>query len=388
MVNFDFYNDCCGCGGCYNICPVKAINMSENEEGFKIPVIDTNKCINCGQCEKVCPHLSNNKVNNIDNIAWLYASKNAQAKKKSSSGAAFYEIAKAGIKNGYYVSGCVWDDKLTAIHIVGNNMDVVHSMQGSKYVQSDTKTIYKDIIDLLKQGQKVIFSGVPCQCTAMGNYVNNIANGKYRESLLTVALICHGVASPLVWESFKKWTSEKKNSNLIGVNFRDKTKEGYKKSYCRYDYADGHATYLPTFLPSSKYIEATLVYNLAIRNSCSHCDCKGHNENIDIILGDWYKEYKGDGILGTSCIVAYTKRGESYLLENITNLKEIEYSEIYKENRFIEESEHLGANRAKFFSVIKDYRSWNKIERLYPAKYPLKKFLIKTGLYDIINGKV
>lgn len=111
--------------------------------------------------------------------------------------------------------------------------------------------VYKDVLDLLKQGQKVIFSGVPCQCTAMSNFVNNTANGKYRENLITVALICHGVASPLAWESFKKWTSTKENSDLVGVNFRDKTKEGYKKSYCRYDYADGHSTYLPTFLPAN-----------------------------------------------------------------------------------------------------------------------------------------
>lgn len=388
MINFDFYNDCCGCGGCFNACPVNAINMNENEEGFKWPVIDINKCINCGLCEKVCPHLSNNKKDNIQDPSWLYVSRDNHAKKKSASGAAFYEIAKSGIDKGYFVCGCVWDENLVAMHYVGADLNAVQRMQGSKYVQSDIKTIYKDIINLLKQGKKIIFSGVPCQCTAIGNFVSNVANGIYRDNLLTVAVICHGVASPLAWESFKKWTSEKEKSKLVGVNFRDKTMEGYKKSYCRYDYEDGHSTYLPTFLPSSKYIEASLVYNLAIRNSCSHCDCKGHNENIDIILGDWYKEYEGEGSLGTSCIVTYTKRGEAYILENLSNLKGIEYGEIYKENRFIEESEHPGLNRTKFFSAIKNYKSWNHIERLYPVKYPLKKFLIKTGLYDIIKGKV
>lgn len=105
------------------------------------------------------------------------------------------------------------------------------------------------------------------------------------------------------------------------------------------------------------------------------------------MLGDWYKEYQGEGNLGTSCIVAYTKRGERYILENLTDLKEIEYLEIYKENKFIEESECLGVNRPKFFKQIKDYQSWDNIERLYPPKYPIKKFLIKTGLYDIIKGK-
>ena len=34
MINFDFYKNCYGCRNCENICPVQAIKMIENEEGF------------------------------------------------------------------------------------------------------------------------------------------------------------------------------------------------------------------------------------------------------------------------------------------------------------------------------------------------------------------
>ena len=51
--------ECCGCTACFAICPVKAITMKEDEEGFLYPVIDEKKCIKCYKCMKVCP-LKNN----------------------------------------------------------------------------------------------------------------------------------------------------------------------------------------------------------------------------------------------------------------------------------------------------------------------------------------
>lgn len=39
--------DCCGCTACMNICPVKAITMVPDEEGFLYPFIDEEKCIHC-----------------------------------------------------------------------------------------------------------------------------------------------------------------------------------------------------------------------------------------------------------------------------------------------------------------------------------------------------
>ena len=46
---------CCGCTGCYAICPKKAIIMVEDEEGFDYPIICEQKCIRCYRCIKVCP---------------------------------------------------------------------------------------------------------------------------------------------------------------------------------------------------------------------------------------------------------------------------------------------------------------------------------------------
>ena len=46
--------NCCGCSACYAICPVGAIEMQEDEEGFLYPKVNHEKCIECHKCIKVC----------------------------------------------------------------------------------------------------------------------------------------------------------------------------------------------------------------------------------------------------------------------------------------------------------------------------------------------
>lgn len=43
------------CTACHAICPVDAINMIPDEEGFEYPVIYKDKCSECYQCIRVCP---------------------------------------------------------------------------------------------------------------------------------------------------------------------------------------------------------------------------------------------------------------------------------------------------------------------------------------------
>ena len=46
--------DCCGCGACMFICPVGAITMVPDEEGFDYPAVDTAKCVACKNCITIC----------------------------------------------------------------------------------------------------------------------------------------------------------------------------------------------------------------------------------------------------------------------------------------------------------------------------------------------
>lgn len=54
-ILFRSKEECCGCSACHAICPLKAISMVEDEEGFEYPQIDEECCIRCNKCMQVCP---------------------------------------------------------------------------------------------------------------------------------------------------------------------------------------------------------------------------------------------------------------------------------------------------------------------------------------------
>ena len=53
-VLYENRENCCGCTACFAICPVQAISMLPDEEGFLYPVVDAEKCIRCYKCISVC----------------------------------------------------------------------------------------------------------------------------------------------------------------------------------------------------------------------------------------------------------------------------------------------------------------------------------------------
>ena len=64
MNNISNNRNCTGCGACSYVCPAKAIEVKENENGFFKANIDFCKCVNCGMCLKVCHCFSFNETKN------------------------------------------------------------------------------------------------------------------------------------------------------------------------------------------------------------------------------------------------------------------------------------------------------------------------------------
>lgn len=59
MVPYKKKEDCCGCSACAAICPLDAIRMMLDEDGYYYPQINYISCVSCGLCKEVCEFSKN-----------------------------------------------------------------------------------------------------------------------------------------------------------------------------------------------------------------------------------------------------------------------------------------------------------------------------------------
>ena len=150
---------CTGCTACYNACPISAIEMKENKEGFLYPAVDYSKCIKCGKCISICPAI-NQTANLDDESVDVYVAYNTDEKirERSSSGGVFTLIAENILNDGGIVYGAAFDDNWNVIHKRMDNITDLDLLRGSKYVQSNLCDTYSRCVYDLKNGKKVLFS--------------------------------------------------------------------------------------------------------------------------------------------------------------------------------------------------------------------------------------
>ena len=205
---------CTGCGLCKNICPRNAIQMVPKETtGHFYPVIDSEKCVDCGLCRKMCPTMDEEEFREpkVVYAAWR---KNAGQQKGSSSGGVAAALYETAIANGFYIVG-TWttDDFVTQMKATKELCDI-ESFTSSKYVQADSDDVYEKIGGLIRQKERVLFIGTPCQCAAARKLYNS------KEYLITVDLICHGVPSQSTFRDYLEWIQKKKNKEITEASFR------------------------------------------------------------------------------------------------------------------------------------------------------------------------
>lgn len=173
--------------------------MIESPDGFLTAVINQDLCVDCGLCKKRCPQ--NADVEKVSAKKVFAARlKDDKILYKSASGGAFAGIAKAWQEEGGVVFGVAYDKDWNAKHICASSLDELEPILSSKYVQADTCQSYKEVKQYLNDGKKVLFSGTGCQIGGLKAFLK-----KDYANLLTVDLICHGVASPHRMVGLPKW---------------------------------------------------------------------------------------------------------------------------------------------------------------------------------------
>lgn len=321
-------DDCTGCFACENACRKSAIIRVKNPEGFQYPEIQHDICVSCHACQRACPVLSPIEKFQKGKVyaAW---NKNSEIRSKSSSGGMFSVFAEAILNDGGVVVGASMFEDGYVRHIAITDRNELNRLRGSKYVQSIIRhDIYVKIKECLSNGQKVLFSGTPCQVAAVTKSFK-----RYTDLLYTIDLVCHGVPSPDFFASFYS-KLKKKIPNLVSYQFRD-----YKNwlvctnvnvnvnvngsIYNRYLYGE------PTF-----YQDAFLKGYLH-RENCYHCQYTSVNRVSDITLADFWgigktKPIDGDYKRGCSMVSINSDKGQDIM-------RAIE-GNIYYEQRDIQET--------------------------------------------------
>lgn len=348
MIEIKDKTRCMGCHACYNRCPVQAIEMVEDEKGFKYPQVNKEKCINCGLCERVCPILNQRKVENTPK-AYAVKNKNEEIREKSSSGGMFSLIAEKVLQDGGVVFGVAFNEKLELKHTYVEKFEDLQIFRGSKYLQSIVGKTYSKVKDFLIEGRKVMYTGTPCQIEGLKSYL-----GKEYENLFTQDIICHGVPSPKVHEMYLKYLRDKyKTKNIKNIIHR--TKINGWKNWCvniKFD----NSEYIKAH-EQDPYMQAFL-RNTSLRESCYNCQFKKKHRISDITLADfWGIENvvpEMDDDRGTSLVIINSEKGKKIFeqIKDKINYKQVDFEEAIRYNPSMTTSVKPDPNREKFFENL------------------------------------
>jgi len=369
---------CTGCRMCVQICPVKAIDMKENEEGFFEPIINKEKCIKCGLCFKRCPQLNDVKVGKKINSHKVFAmkNKNTEEQKNSSSGGVFSVLARYVLENNGAVYGACFDEKLKLEHIRIDKQENLYKLRGSKYLQSNTKNTFELVKNDLNKGVKVLYVGTPCQIAGLKNYL-----GKDYEELLLVDLVCHGVPSQKLFDKYLTWLKKKNNSSIIEYEFRSKEKKSWGLNL-KVKFESGKERYIPANL--DPYYKSFL-NGSTYRECCYNCKYAKIERVGDITIADYWgieKEhpdfYDKNGV---SAVIINTNAGFK-AFENIKDKVEYRDTEIEKiiaKNKNLQEPTIRNSIRNN---------AYKDIDRKKFINYSKKNLKFKKDIKDIIKNLI
>lgn len=373
---------CSGCTACYASCPRKSIKMVRDEEGFLYPQVDKSKCINCGLCKKVCPILNKNKRKEYKQKGYIFQYNDDEIRKESTSGGAFTAIAEYVISKKGSVYGVEFDNKFNVKHQRITQNKELYKFRNSKYVQSNPSDTFKNVLEDLKEGKLVCYSGTACQIEGLLSFLN-----KDYDNLITVDVICRAVPSPLLWKKYFDFRN--KNKNVKKVYFREKF-YGYK--YSNLSIYDENKNVYHNGVDTDPYLRA-FFSNIACRPSCYNCRFKEQLHKADFTIWDCFEVEKYDEDFdddkGTTRILINSDKAQKVFdsIKEKHKYKEVEVDKLVSNFHQMFNSIKYNVKRDEFFKDLQENDFEYIIKKYFPntAKCKIEKnvriALIKTGIY-------
>lgn len=361
-------SNCSGCGTCYNVCPVSAIEMRQNEEGFYVPYIDNEKCIRCKKCVNVCPNIYKNGMDSTKCYAvWA----DDEVRWKSSSGGVFSVLAKIVLEAGGVVFGAAWTDDFYVKHVYITSEDQLDLLRTSKYAQSDIGDSFKLVKQFLKQGKQVLFVGTPCQVAGLKAFLED----ENTDKLILVDFICY--YNPPI-DLLRRYLDEAYGlENLKEFSFRNK-EYGWMCHATKAVLKNGQTIYSKKI---DSYFEGYFK-GLYARNACNQCKYSGQNHYADLTLGDFWKIEVYDASWndgrGTSMVLVRTEKGEAIFQKIKLNFSRYEQTPI----EWIREGQHnckqAHPAQKRFKSLLK-YKTFNEaVDMSINEKYDIGMVCVQS----------
>ena len=324
---------CTGCSACASACPKNSIRMVADENGFAVPVVDSETCVNCGLCENSCPILQPHSLAGRNPKAYAAYSKDEASRLESSSGGVFTELARVILKQGGAVFGAAYDKTARVAHICAECEEDLAKLRGAKYAQSALSDTFVQVKKRLDRGQLVLLSGTPCQVGGLRGFLR-----RDYENLLLVDFVCHSVPSPLAWEEYVRFRAltDNRGEPPVNVNLRSKETGWSRYQYSNlFEYAGNKRSLLKT---NESLFMKLFVGGYVSREACSCCHFKGYERISDLTLGDfwgiWDIAPEMDDNKGTSVVLVQSERGAEFWAQLMDKLviKQLSLTEASSQN--------------------------------------------------------
>lgn len=240
---------------------------------------------------------------------------------RASSGGAFGVLARPVLAAGGVVFGAALDDDGAVRHIAVEDAEGLERLQGSKYVQSDTRGVYAQVADVLAEGRRALFSGTPCQCAALVAYLTSkgvMSSLETAGNLIVCDLICHGTPRQDLFRAHQEWLATRLRADdgaVHGYRFRSKRQGWGLYYYYYYYYRGGRRHEVCEESVNDPYYWAFLK-GLTYRPSCYRCAFATPERVSDFTIGDyWGIERAHPGFSdprGVSLVLVNTAKAERY----------------------------------------------------------------------------
>ena len=314
MISITDKSGCCGCSACQAICPHDAVVMLPDGMGFQYPVVNRERCVDCGLCDNVCDFTKGRKAESSRSDMDVYAARHKDGRilSRSQSGGAFTAISDVVLEGGGVIYGEVFDRDLSVRHSRAVTAEERNLFCSSKYIQSRMEDTFRSVLNDVKSGRQVLFSGTPCQVAGLKSYVPD----RYLDSIIFLDFVCHGVPSPAVWKSYVEDMG--RYGKIVSACFRDKSLVGWKGHKESFAYSDGSTRSGETF--------RVLFYkNIMLRPGCGSCKYDIYNRSSDISIADFWGIDEicpqMDGNSGTSMIIVHTEKGKKLFAEAAAHME-------------------------------------------------------------------